>query len=1460
MFGKVKSCMLRLRYFFVIAIVLLASTGFGAQKWQKTNGPYNTTHMYALEMHPANKSVLYAGTNRGIYRTEDGAASWQELKNGISTDFAVIDIVIDPKDPEVIYALGNENSGFYKSIDGGDQWSELNIVLSESDGALYSLAIDPKNTEVLYVAGFGCGFFQTINGGDTWSRISLGEVCNDEISRIETITVSPHDANIIYIGTSPRASPLDTGGGGSILVSKDQGDTWSTLLSESPLDGRIVYTIVVDPVNPDIIYFGTDGMDDPVNFFGLAYKSTDGGKTWNAIYDTNIGGMDRVYSIALNPDQPEMLYVAGGRSFNFSVDGGATWEFSTVNNYDTANMRPPNIHSIAVDFTNTTVYCGGYGVLKSTDGGQNFTLAVNGLESDKTRSLKIDPFDANCVHAITAFGYGATYTTDGGETWQLSESGFYDNYGMIVEIDQTAQGDTVYASAGWGLWRSTDKGRNWDWMSNQFQYSHVHGIAIDPLNSNNIFVGIGSDESNPSGQGFFKSTDGGSIWENISEDANGFPEGIHVAEIRIDPTDPQTVYICTRGDTSCGDFDAPCTPGDGIYKSTDRGENWTAKNNGLTNLNIASMVINPYDPNILYAGAVAESLFDSGDGGVFKSTDGGENWSPVNTGLSLPEQDPPMKFGVHSLVIDPANPDTLYAAIMDPDSAYYRGAIFRTTDGGDHWELFTDGLERDGSDLTPGVEFLDIDPTGQVLYAAIKAGPVYKYGEISQPDTIAPVIIAGPALFDLTTAGITIKWNTHEESEGWVEYGVSADYGTIVNDVFFGNYHAVMLEDLDVNKSYHFRVGVIDQLGNGPRYSKDFTFNLGTMDTEPPAISSVTERYSTTDFGPYQITADIKDNFGINQAYLFYSIDNGAFTKLAMTNVCGNQYLAEIPQVSGPGYVDYYIEAGDTSGNSSLAPSTAPYGAHSFLVDEEQLSPYIYVSQEAGSVSLLDGTTYELVEQITLNGSVYGLTASSTGDFLVGLANWEIAIIGTQDNEVQDRLTNDENIFPLDWPIRGSLSPDDQTLYIIRNSQGENVVVVGLNPLEYQNAFSAGQNLTDIGISPDGAWLLLTDDVYLDSQLIMVSASDFSNQKTISLGAHAGGITFSKDGKYAYVGGVTEPPFAASILYKIDIATQAIIDEVDLLSAFEAPVDILINRKNNMAYVVVGQTASTFVVMVDLDNYTALETSSVSTSFVQQASLRDDDRFIYLSDMDGNVLQVFDTHENAFADTITVDSPTATINAVLSGTGVCSYTLSSTCKSFNSEGGTDSVSVTATASDCDWTAASNDSWITIDSGSSGIGNGTVSYSVSSNTGTNSRTGTITIAGETFTVTQEGQPAVNPLPDIRANGSDGPVVLQLGENLSVTVSLNPRGNGDNADWWVVAVSPFGLYWFTLDLGWVRSDTPIRVYGGPLFNLSSYPILSISTLPVGEYTFSFAVDDNMDGTKDDTYKDSVLVTIQ
>jgi hypothetical protein len=120
--------------------------------------------------------------------------------------------------------------------------------------------------------------------------------------------------------------------------------------------------------------------------------------------------------------------------------------------------------------------------------------------------------------------------------------------------------------------------------------------------------------------------------------------------------------------------------------------------------------------------------------------------------------------------------------------------------------------------------------------------------------------------------------------------------------------------------------------------------------------------------------------------------------------------------------------------------------------------------------------------------------------------------------------------------------------------------------------------------------------------------------------------------------------------------------------------------------------------------------------------------------------------------------------------------------------------------------------------------------------------------------------LNPIPDIKANGLDGPLYITQGDPLSVTVELNAAGNSDNADWWILADTPIGWYRYNVpDDTWEPGQTV--TYQGPLFDLSPYEVLNMSGLPLGSYTFYFGVDTNMNGLIDmgQLYYDSVDVNI-
>jgi ligand-binding sensor domain-containing protein len=187
---------------------------------------------------------------------------------------------------------------------------------------------------------------------------------------------------------------------------------------------------------------------------------------------------------------------------------------------------------------------------------------------------------------------------------------------------------------------------------------NVEALAIDPSSPDIIYAGTFAD-------GVLKSTNGGKSWYRSNTGMNKFTgEPPTVFGIVIDPLLPATLYAGTNS---------------GVFRSTDNGGNWSAVNNGLTEIDILALAIDPSAPHILYAGTW---------GGVFKTTNGGGEWKEINKGLT--------NHYVYELAVDPSNPTTLYAGT--------HGGLFKSTDGGGEWRMPNVGLQ----DLA--ISALAIDP------------------------------------------------------------------------------------------------------------------------------------------------------------------------------------------------------------------------------------------------------------------------------------------------------------------------------------------------------------------------------------------------------------------------------------------------------------------------------------------------------------------------------------------------------------------------------------------------------------------------------------------------------------------------------------------------------------------------------------------------------------------------------
>ncbi len=231
-----------------------------------------------------------------------------------------------------------------------------------------------------------------------------------------------------------------------------------------------------------------------------------------------------------------------------------------------------------------------------------------------------------------------------------------------------------FGSTGGGVWKTTDAGLSWKNISDGFLKSgSVGAIEIAPSDQNVIYLGMGEHAvrgvMTSHGDGMYKSTDAGKTWTHI-----GLPDSRHISAIQIHPTNPDLVYVAVQGTPWKGGKKR------GVYRSTDGGKNWAQIHFVNETTGAADLSMDRNNPRILYAGMwdyqrKPWKIRSGGEGsGIWKSTDGGDNWTRLSKGL-------PDMMGKVSVDVSPANPNRLYANIEAE-----KGGVFRSDDAGESWK------------------------------------------------------------------------------------------------------------------------------------------------------------------------------------------------------------------------------------------------------------------------------------------------------------------------------------------------------------------------------------------------------------------------------------------------------------------------------------------------------------------------------------------------------------------------------------------------------------------------------------------------------------------------------------------------------------------------------------------------------------------------------------------------------
>jgi photosystem II stability/assembly factor-like uncharacterized protein len=250
--------------------------------------------------------------------------------------------------------------------------------------------------------------------------------------------------------------------------------------------------------------------------------------------------------------------------------------------------------------------------------------------------------------------------------------------GRVTAVTGVAsQPYTFYmGSTGGGIWKTTNAGHTFVNVSDGFfSVGSIGAVMVAPSDPNIVYVGTGSSKirSNVSiGHGMYKSTDAGKTWAFI-----GLYDTGQIATVRIDPTNPDIVYVAAQGNP----FSA--NPERGVYKTTDGGKTWKLVLHISDTAGAADVEIQPGHPNVLFAcmwhalRTPWTIISGAKEGGIYKSTDGGENWTKLTGGL------PDQLFGRSKVAISDASPDRIYALI----EAKPGSGLYRSDDAGTSWEL-----------------------------------------------------------------------------------------------------------------------------------------------------------------------------------------------------------------------------------------------------------------------------------------------------------------------------------------------------------------------------------------------------------------------------------------------------------------------------------------------------------------------------------------------------------------------------------------------------------------------------------------------------------------------------------------------------------------------------------------------------------------------------------------------------
>jgi photosystem II stability/assembly factor-like uncharacterized protein len=610
-------------------------------------GSYSTG---VITMDPDNPNVLWLGTGEnnhqralgygdGVYKSEDGGESWKNM--GLKESRQIGGIVVDPRNSNVVFVAaegslwgaGGER-GLYKTMDGGENWKKV-LEISENTG-VNNVVMDPVDPDVMYATseqrrrhvftkiggGPESAVYRSLDEGETWSK-SMKGLPKVHIGGMG-IDVSPADRNVVYLIMEAAD------GKGGFFRSDNRGASWKKM-SDHHASGQYYNEIYCDPVDVNKVY----SMET------RSQITLDGGKTWKSLSNDNRHVDD--HAIWIDPDDTNHFLIGGDGGVYESFDGGLTYLFKP-------NLPVTQFYRVNVD--NEEPFYNVYGGTQdnNTLAGPSMNKSSSGVSNEDWKAIlggdgfwaAADPTDPNIVYCESQYGNASRYDRLSGERISIKprprkgEATYKWNWNTPLVVSHHSR-TRIYMMAN-KVFRSDDRGNSWEVISEDLtsgvdrnswpvmdQYWSWDAVVKD-VSTSLWGTGVALSESRLDEDLLYAgtddgvisiTTDGGDDWKKVST-FPGVPEYTYVSDLMADRFDASVVYA-TFDNRKRDDF-RPY-----VLKSSDRGDSWVSIASNLPeNGTVHTMEQDPEVPGLLFVGT---------EFGFYFSIDGGEAWTKLTSGL-----------------------------------------------------------------------------------------------------------------------------------------------------------------------------------------------------------------------------------------------------------------------------------------------------------------------------------------------------------------------------------------------------------------------------------------------------------------------------------------------------------------------------------------------------------------------------------------------------------------------------------------------------------------------------------------------------------------------------------------------------------------------------------------------------------------------------------------------------------